>query len=85
MINPMKGLDKGKVAKVQEVGSKISGKITVDHLNDILTLEMDSEDPQAKLMIKNILSQFADQMASLLTMFFGIKGKIVDVDEPKKT
>jgi hypothetical protein len=83
MVNPMKGLDKEGVAKVQAVGSQISGRITVDHLNDILTLEMSSDDPQAKLMIKNILPQFADQMASMLTMFFSIKGRIVDVNKQK--
>jgi hypothetical protein len=79
----MAGLDKNKVAQVQAVGSKISGKITIDHLNDTLTLQMASDDMQAKALIKNILPQFSEQMASMLKMFFGIGGKIIDVNKPK--
>ena len=83
-FNPgMMGLDPQQMQAAREIGKHVRlemKKSAKQGRLEIQYIPLDPEDPKAQAAIANCVESFAMQMATLHDTFFGIKGKITDMD-----
>lgn len=79
----MMPVDPAQLAKIQETSCHLKGQIDVKYKDDMLCLTLSSEEPNAKMIIPNMLDQLANGLATQLSAFFKITGKITEIDKPK--
>jgi len=72
MINPE------QLQAIQQKTHNIKALIKVDYPGRSLTLFLDTDDPEGMPMIPQILEQFSQQLATQLSSFMGMQGKIVE-------
>jgi len=74
----MPGVDPRQLAEAHRIGRNIKAVITIDYTEQKSTLEMSSDIPEAAALIPNMLSQFAEGLATQLQAFFAIRGEIIE-------
>lgn len=73
------GLDPNKVAEVQKKASGINAEVRIMHKEGELRLKFIPSSPESAAFVKTFVPTFATNMASQLSMCFGITGEIIDV------
>jgi len=73
----MPGINPEQLKKVQAVSQHVSGIIRIDYGQDTVSLNLSASTPEAQQMIPALMDQFASSLATQLSAFFAIKGKIV--------
>lgn len=79
---PGMGVDPQKMAVMQKVSQHINGVIRIDYAAKTVLLSFSSVDPEAVVLIPELLSQFSGALAQQLSAFFAIKGEIIEVNKP---
>ncbi len=72
------GVDPEKAARVREVTKNITGVITINRKESMITLQLNTSDPNAAKAMDEFLSSFAQMLATQMQTFFGITGKIIN-------
>jgi len=73
------GLDQQKTAQVRQIASKVNAEIQIKHQEHEIILSLVPTTPEAQRFLEGFLPQFAEGIATQLSAFFGIKGKIVHI------
>lgn len=78
------GIDPQQLQRVQSVSKNIKGSIRIDYKENTVLLEFKTDVDGAKQMIPNMMSQFADSLATQLSSFFAIQGEIIEINKTSK-
>lgn len=76
---PGLGVDPTKLAQVQHLSKHVKGTITVDYGAETVLLFLESEVPEARTLIPQLLQQFSEALATQLTAYFAIEGQILEI------
>lgn len=71
-------VDPAQLAAMQQKTRNVKALIRVDYPEKSLTLTLSTEDPEGVPMIPQILEQFSKQLATQLSSFMAMEGKIVE-------
>ena len=66
-----------RMAEIKKQASAISGEIWTCPNEGVIVVKLATDNPQAKEIVDNLLSQLPQQFATQLNVFFGIRGKII--------
>jgi len=81
MVLPFSDMSKDdleKVEQIKQIATAITGEIFVDVPNNTISLRLlvPADNPRAREVASNLMTQFPQQLSTQLNMFFGIKGII---------
>ncbi len=82
MVMSMTPAQVQQMAELKKITGKLAAKVTVDYPKNTLTMELSSPDPQAAATASQILKLLSEQLAEQLSMFFSIRGELVDIKPP---
>jgi len=71
-------VDPAQLAAMQQKTRNIKALIRVDYPAQNLTLSLTTDDPEGAQMVPQILEQFSKQLATQLSSFMAMEGKIVE-------
>lgn len=71
-------IDPTQLAAMQQKTRNIKALIKVDYPAKTLTLSLVTDDPEGIPMIPQILEQFSQQLATQLSSFMAMEGRIVE-------
>jgi len=80
MMPGMGGLDPQKMGQIQAVSKDIKGVIKVDKKAGTILLTLSSETTGGMEFIPNLVTQLSQALATQLTAFFSIQGRIIEVE-----
>jgi len=71
-------IDPRQLAVMQQRTHNIKALIKVDYLENAMTLILSTDDPEGASVIPQILEQFSQQLATQLSSFMAMEGKIIE-------
>ena len=74
----MFGIDPQKLAQVKTLTKDITAEIRIDYKLSTVSLKLKSSNPASLPMVKSLTEQFGGSLATQLSSFFGINGKIIE-------
>lgn len=78
MMMPL-GVDPAKLAEVQQVSRHVKAEIVADYNENTVSIKLSSENPQAALIVPDLVRQFAEGLATQLKTYFDIKGELIEI------
>lgn len=78
MMMPI-GVDPAKLAAVQQVSRYVKAEIVADYNENTVNIKLSSDNPQAALIVPDLIRQFAEGLAIQLKSYFDIKGELIEV------
>lgn len=79
----MMGVNPAQLAKMQEVSRFIKAKVTVEYGKGSVTIQFNSDVPEAVALIPSLLDQFTSALASQLSAYFAIDGELIEKNKPE--
>lgn len=73
------GVDPAKLAAVQQISRHVKAEIVADYNENVVSVKLSSENPQAALIVPDLIRQFAEGLAIQLKTYFDIKGELIEV------
>jgi hypothetical protein len=78
-MNMFGGLDKDKMAQVQQVSAQIHAEMRIMYVENELRLKLIPSSEKSEQFVKKFLPSFAETITGQLQAFFNINGEIIDV------
>jgi len=75
----MPNVDPKKMAEVQKTSSRINAEIRILHADHEIRIKLTPTTPESTAFVEKFLPTFAENMATQLGTFFGIRGEIISV------